>query len=92
MTRCGYSTIAGTLYSGGITMQLLGATLSGVVARRVIDQTGVGGSYAVTIPNFSDQSSDLIARLESAYGVKLVPSTTDVEVVVIDHIERPSEN
>jgi uncharacterized protein (TIGR03435 family) len=34
----------------------------------------------------------LIGALEKTLGIKLVPAKDAIEVLVIDHIEKPSEN
>lgn len=91
MTRCGYAVLSGTLYSGGVTMEMLGSVLG--PGRRVVDKTGVTATYTLTMPNFAPSSSpEWVARVETELGLKLVPSMTDVDVIVIDHIERPSDN
>lgn len=93
MTRCGLFTIGSTLYSGGLTMSMLAASLQSPAGRRVIDRTGLEGSYSVTIPNFTPPLTPaFMSRLENEFGLTLKPSTVDVEVVVIDYIERPTEN
>jgi uncharacterized protein (TIGR03435 family) len=93
MTRCGLFTIDGTLYSGGLTMSMLAASLQAPATRRVIDRTGLNGSYSVMIPNFGPPlTPDFMSRLENQFGLTLKPRIVDVEVVVIDHIERPTEH
>jgi uncharacterized protein (TIGR03435 family) len=91
MTRCGWARLGGTLYSGGISMPMLASFLAGEQGRRGVDKTGVDGVYSVTFPIFS-QRDDYLSRMEKELGLNLVPSMTDAEVIVIDHIERPSEN
>jgi uncharacterized protein (TIGR03435 family) len=98
MTRCGWWAPDGTLYSGGLSMEMLANWLQGQVRRRVTDRTGIKEFHAVkwefrsNRPGGSPEPNDLIVRLERDLGLTLRPSITDVEVVVIDHIERPSEN
>jgi uncharacterized protein (TIGR03435 family) len=71
----------------------------------VVDQTGLTGAYDFTLKWRSEQSvaaSDnqedgadapsLFTALQEQLGLRLVPSKAPVEVIVIDHIERPSEN
>lgn len=73
--------------------------------REVVDETGVAGRFDFTLkfrsPNCvagegtgADNSDvpDLFTALQEQLGLKLVPDSGPVEVVVIDHIERPSEN
>jgi uncharacterized protein (TIGR03435 family) len=72
--------------------------------RVVVDQTGLKGTYNFTL-TWSDQpvNSDagqengtdapsLFTAVQEQMGLKLVPTKAPVEVIVIDHIERPSEN
>jgi bla regulator protein BlaR1 len=69
--------------------------------RPVIDQTGLKGTYNFTLKWRADQSAaqentsdapSLFTAIEEQLGLKLVPSKAPIEVIVIDHIERPSEN
>ena len=98
MTRCGWWARGATLYSGGLSMNMLANWLQAPAGRRVVDRTGVEGMYSTRFAFATERRAsspdpaDLISRLESDLGLTLVPSATDVEVVVIDHIERPTEN
>jgi uncharacterized protein (TIGR03435 family) len=98
LTRCGYVAIGGTLYSGGLSLAILAGWLQGPAGRRVVDRTGDEEMYSVRWAfagerrATSPDAADLMLRLENDLGLRLVPSAIDVEVVVIDHIERPTEN
>jgi uncharacterized protein (TIGR03435 family) len=76
---------------------------------RVTDKTGLTGRYdfklqytrdvnaaapgAATVPDSADPLPDLPAAVQSQLGLKLEKGTTQLEVVVIDHIEKtPTEN
>ena len=72
--------------------------------RVVVDQTGLKGKYDFTL-TWSEQSvasgtgqesgSDappLFTAVQEQLGLKLVPTKVPVEVIVVDHVERPSEN
>lgn len=71
--------------------------------RPVIDKTGLTGGYDIKL-NFtldvpegqqlgpSDVQSAFLGALRDELGLKLEPSTTLVDVFVIDHIEEPSAN
>jgi uncharacterized protein (TIGR03435 family) len=69
--------------------------------RMVVDQTGLKGTYDFTL-SWSEQSGagqengtdapSLFTAVQEQLGLKLVPTKGPVEVIVIDHIEKPSEN
>ena len=69
--------------------------------RQIVDRTGLQGRFSFTLRFKGNRSADaaddgdapeLITALQEQLGLKLVPENGPVEVVVIDHIERPSEN
>jgi uncharacterized protein (TIGR03435 family) len=69
--------------------------------RQIVDKTGLEGRFSFTLKftngmlgvreDVSDAPALPTALLEQL-GLKLVPENGPVEVIVIDHIERPSEN
>lgn len=74
--------------------------LSGELGRIVVDRTGLTGYYDIDLkwtPDGSQSSDpnappDLFTALEEQLGLKLVPTKAPVDVIVVDHVERPSEN
>lgn len=73
--------------------------LSDATGRIVIDKTGLTGNYDIDLKWTPDEDlatgasgPTLFAALEEQLGLKLVPSKGPVDTIVIDHIERPSEN
>ena len=75
--------------------------------REVIDKTGLTGVYdfslkwtplqTATAPSGGtapsvDEGASLFTAIEEQLGLKLVPTKGPGQVLVIDHIERPSEN
>jgi uncharacterized protein (TIGR03435 family) len=81
---------------GDATMAGLADMLRGAAARPIVDKTGLKGSYHISMmPDASTPASGdlppLLSALESRLGLKLVPSMTKGDVVVIDRIERPGE-
>jgi uncharacterized protein (TIGR03435 family) len=62
----------------------------------VIDRTGMPGRYAFTLhwalPGVDSSEPDLFTALQEQLGLRLVPAKVPVEVVVVSHIEEPSEN
>ncbi len=62
--------------------------------RVVIDKTGLEGSYdcEATWSREGGGGESFFTAIEDQMGLKLQPEKAPVEVLVIDHIERPSEN
>lgn len=95
---------ANRIYGTGISLQFIAAMLSGKVGRIVIDKTGLAGIYtfAVTYAADSDPASfasasepsgpSIFTAVEEQLGLKLEPAKGPVPVLVVDSIDRPSEN
>jgi uncharacterized protein (TIGR03435 family) len=70
--------------------------------RPIVDHTAFTGYFDIkdlTWAALGDASADsapdapsLIGAMEKTLGIKLVPAKDPIEVLVIDHIEKPSEN
>jgi len=79
-----------------ISMNLLAATLQGWIGDTVIDSTGLTGLYDLNLDfNFDEGKPDegpTIFEAVQKVGLKLEPRKGPVEVVVIDHVEKPSVN
>ena len=78
-------------------------TMTGLAAmpRPVVDQTGLAGLYDFTLnwihdPSGDDAIADNIANfrdaLKSQLGLELKNSHAPMTILIVDHIERPSEN
>ncbi len=85
----------------GVTMANLAVWLQGELKGAVvIDKTGLDGKYDYrfefspidvgTAGEFSAPS--LFTAIEKDLGLKLEPTKTQLDCIVIDHIEQPSEN
>jgi uncharacterized protein (TIGR03435 family) len=98
------------------TMEMFANTLSSMVRRKVIDQTGTSehfrfyleyapedGNCALGLlpcplrteqnPPITPSGPDIFAAIQEQLGLKLVDaSKVQAQYIVIDHIERPSEN
>jgi uncharacterized protein (TIGR03435 family) len=76
----------------------LARNIANVAGRRVLDETGLKDAFDLALEfnaNPADGTSDepsLFAALQEQLGLKLEPKTANVEVLVIDHIERPTAN
>jgi uncharacterized protein (TIGR03435 family) len=93
--------------SRGVTMSTLAVNLSVFTGRTVVDQTGYTQTFDYDLdwnpdatalgggPTATGSSSDrpsLFAALQEQLGLKLQSSRGPVEVLVIDHVERPTED
>ena len=102
--RCGLSMGPGIMATGSATITELTLPLRGLSGRPVIvDKTGLSGRYAITLtysesapPAGSDrlgtEQPQIFTALQEQLGLKLESTQESVEVLVIDHVERPTEN
>jgi uncharacterized protein (TIGR03435 family) len=95
-----------TLKASNYSMASLVAQLRGIVGRMVVDNTGLTGGYDVKLDWTLDDSvptsvsakasgssaPSIFTALEEQLGLKLVPTKGPVEVLVVDHVDTPSEN
>ena len=90
---------------GDLTMEFLGMLLRPTVGRPIVDKTGLKGSYRVKVqydrvlgsrgPDVTpsaDGPPSVFAALPAQLGLKLESSKGEREVLVIDRLERPTEN
>jgi len=77
-------------------MPQLAARLSGYLDRPVLDQTGLNGSYDFKYEYATDDAApDVVSCIFASVqgiGLKLRSAKGPVQSIVIDHVERPSEN
>jgi len=78
--------------------QLVGQ-LTGDLDRPVVDKTGLTGSYDFKLKWAPDSSAvtdldapSIFTALQEQLGLKLESATAPIEVLVIDRLEKPSEN
>jgi uncharacterized protein (TIGR03435 family) len=87
----------GRLVARKVTMGMLAAQLAGrVLDRAVLDRTGIAGEFDVNLEWAPNESPDLgpsiFTALQEQLGLKLESQKGVVEVLVVDHVERPSAN
>jgi len=84
-----------------VPMDDFARSLASELGRRVTNETGLDGLYDVymqwtpetrTIAGPSDEFGSIFTALQEQVGLKLESQRSDVEVLVIDRVERPSEN
>jgi bla regulator protein blaR1 len=95
---CGLEINDGDIRAGGVTMDLLARNLGRRAGRVVFDRSGIDGYFDLTLkfsrepdPNRPDAPSFFTA-LQEQLGLKLESGRAPLQTLVIDHIERPSDN
>jgi uncharacterized protein (TIGR03435 family) len=86
---------------------MFASALSKSLKRRVVDETGLKGAYSFKLEFVPDQKpprpgeegsspgsdgSSIFAALQEQLGLNLRASKGPVEVLVIDHVEKPTAN
>lgn len=80
------------------TLDLLAGMLVRPAGRPVVDKTGITGNYDIELRYAPEGSGDttlpsVFTALQEQLGLKLEAEKVEVEMVVIDHVERvPTEN
>ena len=95
-----YWTMGGGRLGGkGIGIDSFIFSLSGAVGRFIVNKTGLSGKYDFTLkwtpdgmPETADSGPSIFAALQEQLGLQLVPAKAPFDVIVVDHIERPSHN
>ena len=106
-SRPGVNGLNGTLEGTGVSITQLATVLSrqyspSGLRRPIIDRTGLTGTFdfhlewtpdQATVPQSDDATGpSIFTAVQEQLGLKLEPAKGPVEVLVIDHVERPSEN
>ena len=79
----------------GWSMGRLAELVTSFVGHPVIDQTGLAGTYSFSIRFAHTEESndpDIRTALDEQLGLKLEPTKTTEQMLVIDRVERPSPN
>ena len=93
---------AGAVRIVGVPMAQLAALISLVVSRPVVDRTGLDGNYELELRFSGDAvpgalppdsgAPSIFTALQEQLGLKLDAEREIVDVLVIDKIDRPTEN
>ena len=68
-------------------------TLAPITGRSVVDKTGLTGVYdAELVWNDSEEGPSLFTAIQEQLGLKLEAQRGPVDVLVIDHVERPTSD
>jgi uncharacterized protein (TIGR03435 family) len=100
--QCSYSW-SDMIRAGGITMETLATMIGGsdgVAGRVVFNRTGLDGRFEFTLRFAAPASNGLVpddipnlfTALQDQLGLRLEPTRAAVDTLVIDHVERPTEN
>jgi uncharacterized protein (TIGR03435 family) len=82
----------------GVDMTRLANTLAAILNRTVVDKTGITGVFDLHLEYAPvDDASDtarasIFTALQEQLGLRLEPAKGPVEVLSVDHVERPSDN
>jgi uncharacterized protein (TIGR03435 family) len=82
----------GILTGHNVTLSRLAGLLTTIMRTPVRDETGLTGTYDFILDPREYQGSPIPAMIQEALGLKLESKKFQVDVLVIDHIERPDDN
>ena len=96
------SMASGRLQASGASLAFLANYLSSMLSRTAVDKTGIAGEFdfqLIFTPDppsdraaAADPGADLFTAIQEQLGLKLEGAKGPVEILVIDHVERPSDN
>lgn len=77
--------------------------LPSMAGRPVVDKTGLAGYYDLMLPDVKRQAmapsppspgddESILTVLPEALGLRLTPARDQVDMLVIDRVERPTDN
>jgi|KBSMisStaDraftv2_1062788.scaffolds.fasta_scaffold13784_2 uncharacterized protein (TIGR03435 family) len=91
--KCDIQSTAGHFAAVALNMNDMLSVLSNAVERVVVNRTGLQGSYDIDIDWAAEPGSDkpsIFTAVQEQLGLKLESTRGAVDVVVIDHVERPT--
>ena len=86
------SLAGGVLTARNAPLSSLAQILSGPMRQPVVDATGLDGGYDFILDPKEYSGSPLITIVQDKLGLTVEPRKVELQMLVIDHIERPSEN
>lgn len=95
------STMKGNRYEGETTLGAFARSLRGLVGRPVIDKSGLSGVYRISLESSTQpftgatipgELPSIFTALREQLGLKLESARAPLTVLVIDRIDRPTEN
>jgi uncharacterized protein (TIGR03435 family) len=92
--KCSLRFQVGHVTGGAMTMQALVSIISSNVERVVEDATGLTGIFDADLEWSPDQTApdkpSIFAAVQEQLGLKLESARAAVDVLVIDHVEKPT--
>jgi uncharacterized protein (TIGR03435 family) len=89
----------GLIKANRMTTAQLAEVLSRLLGIPIADNTGLTGNYDFLLKWIPDDAAadatpgpSIFAALQESLGLRLTSGKEPVDVVVIDHVEKPSEN
>jgi len=94
MRSCGAGPVPGGLRVHGMPLLVLGRFLGPVLGRVVVDETGLKGNWDLDLEYTTEQiqGGDGVSpftAVQEQLGLKLEAGRAPVEVIVLDHLDRP---
>ena len=91
------------LIAQNVTMEAFAKDLNRIVGSLVVDRTGLAGYFKFELdwapeqtPSNPEPSSDdrpsIFTALQQRLGLRLESAKLPISAIVIDHVERPSQN
>ncbi len=95
----GFEMAIGRIHSMAVPLEYLATNLGYLLGRQVIDKTGLAGKYSYNVTYTPDDAPlddakgpSIFTAVQEQLGLKLESTKGRVEVLVIDHVEKPSAN
>jgi len=93
---CKLEYLPGHLIFTGVVIGRFADDLSGSLSRIIVDDTGLTGPFDIDVEWSPDQSAtdkpSIFTAVQEQLGLRLEPGRGPVDVVVIDRVEKPSED
>jgi uncharacterized protein (TIGR03435 family) len=91
---CGFGPQPGGL-RGTVSPATLASLLTTASGRPVFDKTGLQGNYEFDLKfsrGASDDTVSIFTAVQEQLGLRLEGSTASLDVLIVEHIERPTAN
>lgn len=93
---------SGTITSKAVPLVFFASILEMPADRKIVDKTGLTGSYDMDLhfsssnltasSNADSNDPDFFTALQQQLGLKLQPAKMTIPILVVDHIDPPSDN